>query len=201
MSSSSGYSIISEDTNRTETDKIKRDLPASKLRKLDKIEAKFKHEIVNFDRTEICTICQYTFNECSSKLVHLKCGHYYHERCFVLGVATSDENEWKCLICRADAVTGAKEVIREKEVQNPFGTSMGRKPSAFVKCSRCSMVFSKGREFDQHLKLTRHHNGRKYACRVCKSVYMTHMELMSHVFAVGHNTKPAYMPQAFGGSI
>ena len=57
MSSSSGYSIISEDTNRTETDKIKRDLPASKLRKLNKIETKFKHEIVNFDRTEICTIC------------------------------------------------------------------------------------------------------------------------------------------------
>ena len=104
----SDYSIVSEETNRTETDLIKKDLSASKLRKLNRIETKFKHEIVNFDRTEICTICQYTFNECSSRLVRLKCGHYYHEKCFVLGVATMDEDEWKCLICRKDAVTGER---------------------------------------------------------------------------------------------
>ena len=53
----SDYSDISEETNRTETDKIKKDLSASKLSKLNQIETKFKHEIANFDRTEICTIC------------------------------------------------------------------------------------------------------------------------------------------------
>ena len=41
----------------------------------------------------------------------LKCGHYYHERCFVLGVATDPETDWKCLICRRDAVTGLKEKV------------------------------------------------------------------------------------------
>jgi len=57
-SSISGYSIISsEGTNRTETEKIKRDLPTSKLRKLNLIDTKFKNQIENFDNTEICTIC------------------------------------------------------------------------------------------------------------------------------------------------
>ena len=182
---SSDYSIISEETNRTETDKIKKDLPQSKLRKLNQIKTKFKHDIQNFDRTEICTICQYTFNECSSKLVHLPCSHYYHERCFVLGIATEEESDWKCLICRKDAITGAKEVRREREVQDPFG-KRGFNRSIFLTCSRCNMRFMKGREFDEHLKLTKHHNGRKYACRVCKSVFMTHFELMQHVMANGH---------------
>lgn len=88
---SSDYSIISEETNRTETDTIKKTFPAAKLRKLALIETKLKHEIRGFDITEICTICQYTYNECSSRLVHLKCGHYYHERCFVLGIASLEE--------------------------------------------------------------------------------------------------------------
>lgn len=184
----SDYSIISEDTNRTETDQIKKDLSYAKLQMLAKIETKFKHEIRGFDRTEICTICQYTYNECSSRLVHLKCGHYYHERCFVLGVATDAMIDWKCLICRADAITGLSEKVEEPSVKDPFGKYRGVK--IMVRCSKCNMAFSKGRQFDEHLKLTKHHNGRKYACRICKSVYMTHHELMSHVFAVGHNRAP-----------
>ena len=181
------YSDFTEETNRTETDKIKKDLPRDKLKKLALIETKFKEQIRNFDKTEICTICQYTYNECSSRLIHLKCDHYYHERCFVVAIACYDLDEWKCLICRADAVTGIEERIKDPEVQDPFGRL--RKPSMYVRCMKCSMQFTKGREFDEHLKLTRHHNGRKYACRVCKSVYMTHMELMNHVFSVGHNRK------------
>ena len=131
------YSDFTEETNRTETDKIKKDLPREKLKKLALIETKFKEQIRNFDKTEICTICQYTYNECSSRLIHLKCDHYYHERCFVVAIACYDLDEWKCLICRADAVTGLKERIKEPEVQDPFGRL--RKPSMYVRCMKCSM--------------------------------------------------------------
>lgn len=157
---------------------------------LNKIDTKFKNEIHGFDRTEICTICQYTFNECSSKLVHLKCGHYYHERCFVLGIATNDECDWKCLICRKDVVSGQKKIESKREVQNPFGQMNSNPGSLYLKCSKCGMKFRKGPLFTEHLKLTKHHNGRKYGCRVCKSIFMSHHELMSHVFSVGHNSMP-----------
>lgn len=179
-------SMFSEETNRTETAKIKKDLCKSKLSKLDLIETRFKEDIEFFDRAGLCTICQYTFGECSSRMVILKCGHYFHERCFVLGVATLNECDWECAICRKDAITGKRKVTTTR-VENPFGTSNNSR-SSLVTCSRCMQKFYKGTEFDQHLKNSGHHNGRKYACRVCKSVWMTHFELMQHVMSIGHNS-------------
>ncbi len=172
---------MSEQTNRTETDKIKKTFPKNKLRKLAQIQTKFKTEIEHFDTSEICTICQYTFNECSSKLALLKCGHYYHERCFVLGIASLEEREWKCLICRKDAVTGEEQDFEhEKGVKDAYGKGYvdGTKQ---IRCSRCKQLFQKGPKFNAHLKATGHHNGRKYGCRVCKSIFMTHQELMTHI--------------------